>query len=281
MSNSAAIIDRFSAARDTTDGELRGMVPSESGDWVHSGRQWAYEWGPAIAAAFSGLMMLSLTARPPTSTEAIPSFGSVLERKLRAAEAKLHGGHRLREAAAQLWSDSGPATGDLDALVRLSDVFHLAPVELPEQALLRAVRELFAKFERRDRSFRRLEWLATTTSEGLIPAVLAKQLEEGRVDDAYAFAAMAAAKQPTSATAKRWLRVLTPPAPRGEAQPVTEEAAASVRNNAAWLAEHAERYEGSWVALLDGELLGHARKLRELRKEVDIPPNALVARLVT
>jgi len=61
-----------------------------------------------------------------------------------------------------------------------------------------------------------------------------------------------------------------PPLERGKPVPGADE----------WLDEHWGEYPGEWVAVRDGMLLGHARTLKELERQIGSLRIALIARMV-
>lgn len=52
-----------------------------------------------------------------------------------------------------------------------------------------------------------------------------------------------------------------------------------ITKSQSWLREHAEQYRGQWVALRDGELLGSASELSELRNAVPASSDLFVTKI--
>jgi hypothetical protein len=70
---------------------------------------------------------------------------------------------------------------------------------------------------------------------------------------------------PDNVDVQKYARILSPTTRKEEATPTAN---TDTRTNRQWLKEHAGEYQGQWIALRNGELLGASRSLNKLTDEV-------------
>jgi hypothetical protein len=103
-----------------------------------------------------------------------------------------------------------------------------------------------------------------TAAERLAGEIRA-HVEAGRVSLARAILSELLPEQRSHHALSKWVRALAPPKVRVGAPGSTP----SIEENAAWLRAHGARYQGQWVALRDGVLVGHHPEQATLYEELE------------
>ena len=86
-------------------------------------------------------------------------------------------------------------------------------------------------------------------------------ITQGRITEARNLLVSSLRHDPTDAQLREWLKLVEPP--RINAREVTDEDRTVDFN---WIRENRDEYRGMWVAVLDGQLLFHAKTLGKLRE---------------
>lgn len=119
----------------------------------------------------------------------------------------------------------------------------------------------------------RIDWARASGDEHLAAVRLA--LEVGAFDLARRLSAEGAERHPRHEELGRAAYVLAPPRVLSVGGPRVT----GVAENFAWLRDHSAPYRGEWVAVCQGELVGHAATFDALRDRVEAGPGVLFTRV--
>ncbi|MGV3720837.1 MAG: hypothetical protein ACO1SX_07995 [Actinomycetota bacterium] len=98
---------------------------------------------------------------------------------------------------------------------------------------------------------------------------LKRMVEGSRVPEARAYVQLLAERWPGSSDVQYWNQVLAPPS----ARPPRSTENRSVRQETAWLRDHAHEYPGQWLAVRGNQLVAASNSLAEVNEQVRVSGN--------